>query len=386
MNIAIHRDDTLKLIKDLISINSVNPSLSPGGKGEREIALYICEYMKELGMKTFIQEIRPGRANAVGVLKGSGGGRALMLNGHADTVGVEGMEHNPFSPYLESGRIYGRGAYDMKAGLAAQLAAIQGVISSGALLRGDVIMAAVADEEYSSLGTEHLINSFSADAAILAEPTDLNIVTAHKGFAWTRIEVFGKAAHGSLPEKGVDAIVKMGNVLAQLEYLEREILPSRQHPLLGRPSIHASRIIGGKEISTYPDYCELELERRTLPNETREEAEQEIRDMLARMGEKDDSGGIRWELFFFRPGLEIDRDSCIVQTLDRSFREITGRAPAYTGLSCWMDSALLAAAGIPAVIFGPSGDGAHAAVEYADTESIFSAAAILARTISGFCA
>ncbi len=383
--IQINRESLLTLLQKLIQIDSVNPSLSSKGAGEAIIARYIGAYLNKLGLEVRFQEIVKNRVNVIGVLRGTGGGPSLMLNGHTDTVSADNMETDPFLAEKKGGKIYGRGALDMKAGVAALMTAAQTIIEAGIKLKGDVILTLVADEEYASIGTEAVVDEYTADAAIICEPTDLDIVIAHKGFAWIKIEIFGQAAHGSLPHRGIDAIVKAGKVLTAIEHLGGTDLTRKTHPLLGSPSIHASLISGGTELSTYPDYCKIELERRNLPDEDRQAVTAEIRDLLQNIQRQDDQFKADFDVFFFRPAFEISPDQPIVQTVSRACQSIRHQAPKYEGMWAWLDSAILAQAGIPTVIFGPSGDGAHAAVEYVDVDSVITTAEVLVRSIMNFC-
>lgn len=383
--IQIKRDALLSLLQDLIQIESVNPALSSKGSGEAAIARYIGDYLSNLGLEVCFQEIEKNRVNVVGILKGSGGGPSLMLNGHTDTVSADTMEMDPFAAEEKDGKIYGRGALDMKAGVAALIMAVRAIVAAGIKLKGDVILALVADEEYASIGTETVVDAYTADAAIICEPTDLDIVIAHKGFAWIKIEIFGQAAHGSLPHRGIDAIVKAGKVLTAIEKLGKTDLKQKAHPLLGSPSIHASLIEGGTELSTYPDYCKIELERRNLPGEDRKAVTAEIKDLLQNIQRHDDQFKADFEVFFFRPAFEISPDQPIVQTVRRAYESTFNKPPRFEGKWAWLDSAILAQAGIPAVIFGPSGDGAHAAVEYVDVESVITTTHVLVQSIIDFC-
>src|SRR5688572_15763686 len=177
----VDRPYLIESLSELVSIDSVNPSLVPGGAGEVRVADRVADRMRALGMEVELREAAPGRPSVVGCLPGAGGGRSLMLNGHIDTVGVEGMEH-PFEPRIEAGRLYGRGAYDMKGAVAASLAAVHALAESGARLTGDLVIAAVADEEDASLGTRDVLTRWRTDGAIVVEPTELELCTAHKGF------------------------------------------------------------------------------------------------------------------------------------------------------------------------------------------------------------
>jgi len=381
----IGEDGLLKLLQEMIRVNSVNPSLANRGDGERRIAHYIGNYLKKIGIEVDYQEIDSNRANVVGVLRGTGGGRNIMLNGHSDTVSIERMDIAPLDPKSENGRVYGRGALDMKSGLAAQITAVKSIVESGMRLKGDIILACVADEEYASLGTETLIKKYSADAAIICEPTDLKITVAHKGFAWAKVEVFGKAAHGSFPDEGVDAIVKAAKFLVEVENLGKHNLSQRNHPLLGSPSVHASLISGGIELSTYPDYCKIKLERRTLPGENRETVAAEIEGIIEKMNSSDKQFKANYDVFFYRPALEISKEQPIVQTLKKACQGVLRKEPEFVGMSGWLDSAVLAEAGIPTVIFGPRGEGAHGSVEYVDFDSVIATTGVLIDSIVDFC-
>ena len=381
----VNREALLHFLQELIQINSVNPSLSDSGAGEADIARHIGGHLNKLGLAVHFQELQKNRVNVIAVLKGTGGGQSLMLNGHTDTVSAENMTTDPFCPQIKDGKLYGRGALDMKAGVAAQIMAVQTLLEAQIELKGDVIITLVADEEYASMGTEAIVNEYRADAAIICEPTDLDIVIAHKGFAWIKIEISGHAAHGSLPHRGIDAIAKAGKVLTAIEHLGRTHLTRKTHPLLGSPSIHASLIRGGTELSTYPDYCKIELERRNLPGEDHRMVTEEIQRLLQDIQSQDDQFKADFDVFFFRPAYEISPDQPIVQTVSRACQSIRHQAPKYEGMWAWLDSAILAQAGIPTVIFGPSGDGLHAAVEYVDVDSVVTTAEVLVRSITNFC-
>ena len=363
--------DLLPLIERLVSIESVNPTLIPGAPGEAEVGAFVAGWLRQRGLEVSVEDVAPGRPNVTAVARGSGGGGSLLLNAHTDTVGVAGMRDG-LTPRVEDGRLYGRGAYDMKASLAVLM--LLTVEAAERRLPGDVILTAVADEEAASIGTEAVARNMRADAAIVAEPTELGVAVAHRGFTWVEIEVRGVAAHGSRYDLGVDAIARMGHVLVGLEQLERAFAETpRPHPLLGRASVHAALIDGGEGISTYPDRCVLQLERRTLPGETAEMAEREAGALL---GDLDGSVSIR----FSREPLETSPDEEIVSTLSRH----AGVAE-LIGVPFWTDAALLAEAGIPTVVYGPAGDGAHADVEWVDLASVERCYDVLLATMIDFC-
>lgn len=384
-DLKINESKLLQLLQDLIRIESVNPSLTTEGKGESEIAQYIGNYLEKIGLIVNYQKLDINRTNVIGILEGSGKGKTIMLNGHTDTVTASGMEIEPFKPRYEKGKVYGRGSYDMKGGLASQIMAVQSIIESNKKLKGNVMLSFVADEEYASLGTEKLIEEYSADAAIVCEPTNLLIMIAHKGYAWIKVGVYGKAAHGSLSGFGIDAIVKAGKFLVKLENMEKNILSQKKHPLLSSPSVHASLINGGIELSTYPDYCEIQLERRTLPGEDREYVIQEINDLIKKLKEEDGKFNADFDVFFYRSPLEIPREQPIVESLNKACNNILKRKSRFSGHSGWTDAALLNDAGIPTVLFGPKGVGAHGLTEYVYFKSVVLTAYILISTIVDFC-
>lgn len=362
--------DAASLLSELVAIDSMNPELVSGAAGEAELSRFVAGWCTRAGLEVQIQEVASGRTNVVAIARGSGGGRSLMLNAHMDTVGVEGMD-GPFAPRVAGNRLYGRGAYDMKGGLAAIMLAAARV--KKAHLAGDVILTAVCDEELASIGTAAVVRSHRADAAIVAEPTEERVCIAHKGFVAWEIETAGRAAHGSRPDVGVDAIANMGAPLLALSALDRRLRTGPAHPLVGTGSVHASLIEGGQEYSSYPARCLLTGERRTVPGETVQTVERELKDLLA---EVDGSSRIK----LARPPFETPPDEPIVQLISRE----AGTAE-LAGVPFWADSALLSAAGIPTVLFGPTGEGAHAAVEWVSIASVERCAAIYASVAESFC-
>ncbi|GGM20666.1 M20/M25/M40 family metallo-hydrolase [Deinococcus aerophilus] len=376
-------DESLpELLAELVRRNSVNPALVPDGAGEVEIAGFVLAWLTRHGIPAELDLAAPGRPSVIARVRGSGGGQTLLLNAHLDTVGLAEMPA-ALTPTIRGGRMYGRGTYDMKAGLAACLLALRD--ARGMTLRGDVILTAVADEEHASIGTQSVLKKVRADAAIVTEPTGLQLCVAHKGFTWHELTTRGHAAHGSRPDLGQDAIAHMGRVLVELEALGRELTLCSAHPLLGHGSLHASLISGGQELSSYPERCTLHLERRTLPGETPQDVEAEL-DRLLRRLEADPGFRAEHRLLLTREPLSVPADAPIVGLLSRQAGRVLGQAPAQMGLSFWMDSALLAAAGIPTVVFGPSGAGAHASEEWVDLASAEQCHEILSATIAEFCA
>jgi acetylornithine deacetylase len=376
--------DAARLLADLVAIDSVNPALVPGAAGEAEIAAYVAAWLREHGLEVTVVDEPRGRPSVVGVAPGTGGGAALMLNAHTDTVGVAGMTR-PHVPETRGGRLYGRGAYDMKGGLAAIMLAGAAACRAAPRMRGDVIVTAVADEEHASAGVQAVLRRFGADACIVTEPTHLRACVAHKGFAWAELEIRGRAAHGSRPDLGADAIAGMGPVLAGIAGLQAR-LDAAPHPLLGPASLHASLIGGGQELSSYPERCVLAVERRTLPGERREDVERELAALLACAAEADPRLRTELRMGLWRDPFEVAPDAQVVRVLRAAGEAVLGAAPVVVGDHPWMDAAFTAAAGIPTVVFGPGGAGAHAVEEYGDVRSVERCAAVLSETARRLCA
>ena len=380
----IDRDYVRQTLVKLVQINSVNPTLVPGAPGEREIAGFIFESLASIGLKTESFEPEPGRISVVGRLPGSGGGRSLMLNAHCDTVDVAGMAE-PFSGAIRNGKLYGRGAFDMKGSLAACMAAAKALVDSGAQLRGDVLVAAVADEEYGSLGTSDLIRHIKVDGAIVTEPTALDVCLAHKGYLWIEVEIAGRVAHGSKFNLGIDANMKMGAFLHELVSLERDLRTRPSHPLVGPPSLHAAMLSGGSGLSTYAAQSTVKIERRTIPGETEAQAVGEIQSIIDKIAASDPDFHAAGRAFFVRDPFEVSPQAAIVKAVDGAAEKVLGRRPAHIGDTPWMDAALLQAAGVETVVFGATGAGAHADVEWVDLESVETLAEILAGAARDYC-
>jgi acetylornithine deacetylase len=380
----IDQQHLLKTLIDLVKINSVNPMLVPEAPGETEIGAYIADTLRKMSVETSAIEIKPGRANIIGIIRGTGGGKSLMLNGHMDTVGVHGMS-DPFSAEVHDGRLYGRGAHDMKGGLAAMLGALKTIADSRIRLKGDLIFAAVTDEEYGSIGTESLTKTHKTDAAIVAEPTDLNVCIAHKGFSVFEIETSGRAAHGARYMDGIDANLHMGRVLGELERHSRQLLERRNHPLLGPPSLLVPLIQGGTHQFVYSDKCTISVERRTLPGETHESVGKELEGILNTLRDQDSSFGATLKAVMSRNAYEISCDAEIVRTVAGSVSTLFGGTPGYVGHLWWEDSGLLAEAGIDTVIIGSKGGGIHSHEEWVNIQSVFDLAHVLADAAVRYC-
>lgn len=371
-----------RLAKRLVAIESVNPSLVSGGTGEAEISSFIRGWLAERGAEVHWLESTPGRPSVVGVFRGEGGGPSLMLNGHIDTVDLGGHP-DAIRPRIDGDRLYGRGAYDMKGSVAAMMVAASRAAEVG--LAGDVVVACVADEEHASLGSTEVASGFVTDAAIVTEPTELQLVVAHKGFVWAEIETRGRAAHGSRPDLGVDAIAHMGRVLNALEATQDAMADGEAHRYLGTGSVHASTIDGGDEWSTYPSRCRLRVEWRTLPGETPAMIESRLRDLLDSLAASDPCFDATLRLDLDRPPHETPVDSPIARAVRRAATDVLGTEPKIAGAAYWADCALLAAAGIDTVMFGAEGHGAHGDDEWVSLASLDRCAETLEAVTLAFC-
>jgi len=388
----VDRDLVVNLLRDLVAIDSVNPTLVPGARGEAAASQFFCKFLRERGIPAELEEAAPGRPNVVALLSAANpanqsGGKnsaALTILAHIDTVGAGDMPE-PFTPRERGGRLYGRGALDIKSGVAAMCAA---ALAARDAIRKPLLIAAVVDEECDSIGTEALLKRYTADAAIVLEPTDLRLTIAHKGYAWFEILTHGRAAHGSLPSEGRDAIRMMGRVLNILDALDRKLASLAPHPLLGHGSLHASLIRGGQELSSYPAECRLQLERRMLPEESVGEIEVELRSLVAGLSARDPDFRATVRGLGSRPAYEISGGAPIVELVSGAIRKTIGSGAAehLVGMAAWTDTALLEAAGIPGVVFGPSGRGLHGKEEYVELDSVIRCSEVLFEAICSACA
>jgi acetylornithine deacetylase len=389
----VDRDLAVKLLRDLVAIDSVNPTLVPGARGEAAASEFLCKFLRERGIPAELEEAAPGRPNVVALLSprnpadqtSEKKSAELAILAHIDTVGAGDMPE-PFTPRERDGCLYGRGALDIKSGVAAMCAAAIAARDAGAIQK-PLLIAAVVDEECDSIGTEALLKRYTADAAIVIEPTDLRLTIAHKGYAWFEILTHGRAAHGSLPSEGRDAIRMMGRVLNILDAVDRKLASLAPHPLLGQGSLHASLIRGGQELSSYPAECRLQLERRMLPEESAGEIEVELRSLVAGLSARDPDFRATVRGLGSHPAYEISPDAPIAQLVSNAIRKIAGSSAAehFVGMAAWTDTALLAEAGIPGIVFGPSGRGLHGKEEYVELDSVVQCGDILLEAIRSAC-
>jgi acetylornithine deacetylase len=369
------------LLSELVRINSVNLTLSHG-PGENEIAKYIRHRLDELELGPEIQTIAPDRHNVIAVVSGSNPGKSLLLNGHLDTVGVEGMD-DPFILRQEGDRLYGRGTYDMKGSLAVMLLLAEYFTRHPPPL--DILLTFVADEEDKSIGMDHLVEKWLPDispppfGAVFLEPTEEDIGVCHKGFSWYELEVAGKAAHGSRPEEGIDAILPLRYALNELNKIQADLLNREPDPLLGHAALHSSIIAGGTELSMIPSYSHLQWERRTLPGESEQDLELELERTVRAVGNHPGNHEVKGRKLFLRPPYRVPDNAEILSRLQKASPQSSS-----VGFSFWADSALAGKAGIPSVLFGPIGHGAHAVDEWVSLKSLLNVYETLKRLILDF--
>jgi acetylornithine deacetylase len=376
---TITRDAIVEVLTGLVAAPSVNPSIAPGeGAGETKVAGIARDWLAAHGVRAWLEEAAPGRPNVVAEI-GANKGPTLVLCAHLDTVGTEGMTIPPFEARVEGERLYGRGAYDMKGSAAAIMVAMASLAAEAPV--GRVIAALVADEEYASLGAYDFVRRHRSDACIVTEPSNGDLVLAHKGFVWIDIVTRGRAAHGSRWDLGVSAIGKMCPIISALEEFDRTELRRRTHPLVGPASLHCALISGGTGLSTYASECRLQVERRTLPGETADQVRAEVEAVVRQTGQE-----ALVSATFARDACVCDADARVVSVVRDAVTEVVGQRPRDAGVGFWMDAAVFAAEGVPTVNYGPLGEGAHAAVEWVDIDSCTRLAHVLASAARRFAA
>lgn len=363
-------DDPVSLCQALVGIDSAVPgSGAARGPGEVEIAQYIASWLEHRGIETHWIEPTKGRPSVVGIVRGTGGGKSIMLNGHIDTVTTESYEGDPLSGTIIDGKLYGRGAADMKCGVAAILVALAKAKQNP--LKGDVIFTGVADEEDVSIGTEQVLEAgWRADAAMVCEPTNEDLVVGHKGFVWLDVDIHGRAAHGSRFDLGIDAIRNAGYFLVELDKFAERLENGPKHPLMGSPSLHASMVKGGEEPASYPAKCTVTIERRTVSGETDDQVYSEIDGLLQEAAQQVPGFQYKLRATFSRRPFEITQNHPLVSLVAGQLKGVKGKEPTLRAEAFWTDCALIDGVGMPVVLYGPHGEGLHAKEEWVDVESI----------------
>ncbi len=370
------------LLAQLIRIDSSNPDLVSGAAGEGAIGDFIEQWFRSNNFEVHRLEKHSGRPSIVGISRGNGSGKSLMLNGHIDTVSLGSYDGNGLDPVIKDGKMFGRGSFDMKGGIAAMMVAAKQAKLMGH--RGDLLVACVADEEAASFGTEEVLEHFKSDAGLVIEPSYLQVTMSHKGFAWFDVIIHGRAAHGSRPELGIDAIAKAGHFLVALEEYAAT-LAGKLDPILGPGTVHASLISGGEEASSYPAQCTITLERRTIPGETSESVQRELREILDSLTQSVSEFSYSLIPGLTRSSFKADPESEIAKIAVRHLGSALGHEPLIRAEPFWTDCALLDQAGIPCLLFGVDGDGAHAASEWVTLESLEIVTETLKNIVMDYC-
>jgi acetylornithine deacetylase len=398
MSIQINQDRLTKLLQEMVRIESINQDLVPGGSGEKKVAEFSANFMNDAGLEAHVQQTGPGHYNAVGILRGTGGGQNLLIDAHLDTVSIEGMAE-PFSGRVDDGKLYGRGAADDKGGVAAGIEAAISIREAGIRLTGDLIVAGVSGEEYASEGSEAFIDTYKEHACgcIIGEPSRmsqglyLGVGVGSGGYVWIEYLTRGQRAHGSLYQVGVDAIDAMQVVLKKLAGLKQRLIsqepyvnPHANIATTWYPSLHNSLISGGHDLATYPDFCKLSVERRTVYGETFELVRQEVDQIVADALLENSALQVECKILFERNPWQAQKGP-LLDTLLEEVQTITGKQPLIYSVGGWDDGAISSAAGIPTVVFGPSGNDWHGPNEYVDLASLHKCAQAMALAAARFC-
>jgi acetylornithine deacetylase/succinyl-diaminopimelate desuccinylase family protein len=368
---------TTQLLSDLVRRPSVNPmgrtDLSADILFEHRVTDYLESVLRGLGVRYERTEVQPGRDNLVAYYRPPNhSARTILWEAHQDTVPVDGMIIDPFAAKIEGDKLYGRGACDVKAGGVAMLTAFARLVESKPANSANVVLAFTVDEEHTFLGIQQLMNrGLRADVAVIAEPTELNIVSAHKGVVRWQIETTGVACHSSRPENGINAIYRMMRVVHLLEQYALQ-LPLKRDSLLGAATLSVGMIQGGVSPNTVPDRCAIEVDRRLLPGESPESALAEIQAILL-----SESCSIQTRLGC--PALNPANSTVLVQQLGAVIDQVVGKHEVHA-VPYGTDASSVSQAGIPAVVFGPGSiDQAHTKDEWIDLKQIPLAAEILYR-------
>ena len=382
----ITQDASAKLLEELVRIESVTPWLIPDGSGEGPIARAMSTWLSDMPVEVTLDEIQPGRVNLIARLRGSGGGPTLCVNAHSDTVGFANWAERALSPWVEGDRMYGLGVADDKSGCVAALLALRSLVESGVTLKGDLLVACVADEEGVSIGTEDLIERHPMDAAIVIEPDALpRGIVEHQGFGWIDLIVHGKPAHGSAPDDGIDAIVHMAEVVGRLDRMDREIFRTQPDQLNGRTVFHTGTIKGGTDYATYPAKAVLGIEIGTQPGEHLSDRVKEIELIFADLAQTLPGFSAEVDVKLDRDPFKAEGHEPLLAALDEAAISVIGRPFEPSGLNAWTDAALLQNAGVPTVLIGSAGGNYHAPDEWASISELTSLANIVERAVTLFC-
>ena len=377
------------LLRDLVTIESVTPWLIPTGSGESAVARYIADWLSDTGAEVEIIDVQPGRPNVLARLRGTGGGPTLCLNAHTDTVGYEGWPDQALVPRIDGDLMYGLGAADDKAGVAAMMLVLRSLAESRVRLRGDLLIGCVADEEGVSIGSEHLAAQAAAidgiDACIVIEPQDSDwVVVEHQGFGWIDVITHGVAAHGCVPEIGVDAIVHLAEVITRLHALDRTRFEPHPSPMNGRTVFHTGTVSGGTDYATYQNLAKLGIEIGTQPGEHLSDRVAEIEAIFADVAATEPGFSGEVVVRLDREPFVAEGHEPLLAAVVPAMTEVLGRPPTITGLNAWTDAALMQAAGIPTLLLGSAGGNFHTVDEWTSITDLVRLCDILERAAREF--
>jgi acetylornithine deacetylase len=377
--------DVETLLTDLVKIDSVTPWLIPDGAGEGEIARFIAAWLAGTGAEVTLEEVEPGRPNLVARLPGTGGGRSLVLNAHADTVGYANWADRALHPERRGDRLIGVGAADDKSSCAIAMLAFREIATSGRRLRGDLVLACTVDEEGSSSGTFHLVEHHRFDGAIVIEPEAVGkVIVEHQGFGWVDIIVHGKASHGSAPDAGIDAIVHMAEIVRGLAALDAKFA-AEPAMFSGRTVLHTSTIAGGTDYATYPSRCVLGIEIGTQPGETLADRIADIEAIFADCRARLPAFSAEIEVKLERNPFKAAGHEALLASADRATEAMIGRPLERVGLNAWGDAALMQASGIPTIHMGALGGNFHSPDEWVSLPECVTMVEIVRLTVLDFC-
>jgi acetylornithine deacetylase len=377
---------TAELLQRLVRIPSLNPMGRPVSGPEyleTRLSDFLTQHLTQLGLAVERQMVRPGRDNVIATFTPPSPSKTILLEVHQDTVPIDGMTIDPFCGEIREGRLFGRGACDVKGAMASMLIALERLVRRSPVGSARVILACTVDEEHTFLGVQQLARTIQADAALVAEPTRLKIVHAHKGVVRWHLTTKGVSCHSSTPERGINAIYRMGNLLPFIERYAEELRTSRSDPLLGPPTLSVGRIEGGLSVNTVPDFCRIEIDRRLIPGESPWEAVRHFHEALDHRVGKSISFDCS-SPWLHCPALASQRETSIARALEQSIVAVVGRCD-YEAVPYGTDASTLAAAGIPTVVFGP-GDiaQAHTSDEWIELDQVDAAAEILYHLITNW--
>jgi succinyl-diaminopimelate desuccinylase len=368
----LNKEEAVQFLQKVLQHNSTNP---PGG--ERALAQYIADTLETLGIKSHLDILAEERANVVACLPGSGERKTLLFNGHLDVVpaGEQQWQHPPFAGQIDEGKVYGRGASDMKGGLAAMVMAAGLVAKAGVSLKGDLLITGTAGEETDSIGAHDLVTKGylkNVDAAVIGEPSNLQLFSACKGALWLEFKTVGKTAHGSMPDQGCNAILQMN---ALINELNKYVFECPEHPMLGRSTMNIGTIHGGVKTNVVPDGCTLTVDIRTIPGESHEKILSDMQEIIARLN--GDSKDFRASLTIInnRPAVETYVESTAMQNAQQSAAQALGKELVPRGVNYYTDGSVFAPLlGIPIVLFGPGDEKlAHQPDEYVEIDKYINA-------------